>query len=109
MQKFRRARSVKGFRFFHALTPCPTGWRFDPGMTVRVGRLAVETGVFPLYEVEAGRRYRLTHQPKFLPVNDYLDAQGRFKHLTPEMKKLIQRNIEEEWEILMNRFRESES
>jgi pyruvate/2-oxoacid:ferredoxin oxidoreductase beta subunit len=109
MEKFRHARVIKGFRFFHALSPCATGWRFEPELTVHIGRLAVETGLFPLYEVEDGRRYRLTHQPRHLPVKDYLDAQGRFKHLTTEMKEHIQRNVEEEWALLMKRIKESEN
>ncbi|MBW2145504.1 MAG: pyruvate synthase subunit beta [Deltaproteobacteria bacterium] len=109
MAKFQRARNIKGFRFFHALSPCPTGWRHDPGLTIHMGRMAVETGIFPLYEVEGGRRYRLTYTPKHLPVKEYLDGQGRFTHLTPDMKIQIQRNVEEEWAFLMKRFAESES
>jgi pyruvate/2-oxoacid:ferredoxin oxidoreductase beta subunit len=109
MEKFRRARTIKGFRFFHALSPCPTGWRYDPALTVHISRMAVEAAIFPLYEVEAGRRYRLTHQPKHLPVKEYLDAQGRFRHLTAEMKEWIQQNVNEEWGFLMKRFMDSEN
>ena len=109
MDKFRRAQGMKGFRFFHALSPCPTGWRYDPEYTIRMGRLAVETAVFPLYEIRGVNRYRLTHQPKHLPVSEYLEAQGRFKHLTPEMKELIQRTVKEEWTRLMKRVKESEN
>jgi pyruvate ferredoxin oxidoreductase beta subunit len=81
MNKVRKALSMDGPTFLHVMAPCMRGWRFDSSRTVRMARLAVETRVFPLYEVERGV-YRITFpvtSPK--PVEEYLKAQGRFSHL----------------------------
>ena len=73
--------ATPGPAYIHVLSVCPTGWRSATDLSVRMGRLAVETGVFPLYEVVDGR-YRLTVEvPKIRPVKDYLKPQGRFRHL----------------------------
>jgi len=71
---------------------------------IKLGRLAVETGVFPLYEVENGK-YRITQEiPKKLrPVQDYLELQGRFRHLTPDDMALVQARVDREWRKLMNK------
>jgi pyruvate ferredoxin oxidoreductase beta subunit len=81
MNKVRKALSIDGPTFLHVMAPCMRGWRFDSSRTIRMARLAVETRVFPLYEVERGV-YRITFpvtSPK--PVEEYLKAQGRFSHL----------------------------
>jgi pyruvate/2-oxoacid:ferredoxin oxidoreductase beta subunit len=65
--------------------------------------LAVETNVFPLYEVEDGRRYILNHEPRCLPVEAYLMKQGRFKHLSQEQIRQIQTDVDEEWKKLKHR------
>jgi pyruvate ferredoxin oxidoreductase beta subunit len=69
-------------------------------LAIRYGRLAAETGVFPLYEVERGK-YRMTIDfPKLRPVQDYLQGQGRFRHLTPELVERIQKRVSEEYKAL---------
>jgi pyruvate ferredoxin oxidoreductase beta subunit len=81
MTKVRKALSKDGPTFLHVLAPCTRGWRYDASRTVKMAKLAVDTRVFPLYEVEDGV-YRLTvpvTSPK--PVEDYFKAQGRFSHL----------------------------
>ncbi len=81
MNKVRKALSTDGPTFIQVMAPCTRGWRFDSARTVRLSRLAVETRVFPLYEVEGGS-YRLTvpvTSPK--PVEEYLKTQGRYSHL----------------------------
>ena len=80
-RKIEHAKSLKGPRLIIALSPCPTGWEFDPAQTVEIGRLAVKTGLWPLKEYEAGRvtHTKLPH-PR-LPVEEYLAKQGRFAHL----------------------------
>jgi pyruvate ferredoxin oxidoreductase beta subunit len=81
MTKVRKALAKDGPTFIHVIAPCTRGWRFDMAKTVKMARLAVETRVFPLYEVEDGV-YRITvpiQSPK--PVEDYLKVQGRFSHL----------------------------
>jgi pyruvate ferredoxin oxidoreductase beta subunit len=64
-----------------ALSPCPTGWDFDPKETVEIGRLAVKTGVWPLKEYVDGRVIHNRIPNPRLPVEEYLRTQGRFAHL----------------------------
>ncbi len=81
-QKVRRAKSSKGFRFLHIIVPCPTGWLYATKDSIRLGRLAVLSRVFPLYEVFDGKRYRLTAMGEKVPVSEYLKPQGRFEGLS---------------------------
>jgi pyruvate/2-oxoacid:ferredoxin oxidoreductase beta subunit len=100
--KIRKAKGIKGSRFLHLLSPCQPGWRAESKDTVKLSRLAVETRIFPLYEVENGEIWRLNYEPKkFTPVEEYLKLQGRFSHLAPEDTKFIQKNVEEEWVKLL--------
>jgi 2-oxoisovalerate ferredoxin oxidoreductase beta subunit len=93
VKKVMKAREVRGFRFIHAFSPCPPGWKMNPMKAVEVARLAVDTNVFPLYEIERGR-LRMTKKGKGLPVRDYLKLQGRFSHLTDEEVQSIQEVID---------------
>ncbi|MEM3716575.1 MAG: thiamine pyrophosphate-dependent enzyme, partial [Candidatus Bathyarchaeia archaeon] len=89
--KAKRASEIRGFRYIHILTPCPTGWRFPAEKTVEVARLAVQTGYFPLFEIENGRKFRFTVEPlqKPKPIIEFLRLQGRFAHLKEaEIKRL---------------------
>jgi pyruvate/2-oxoacid:ferredoxin oxidoreductase beta subunit len=106
VEKMKRAAGIKGFRFFHILAPCPTGWRTPPELTVKLSRLAVETRVFPLYEIINGRDYALSQDPAQRPVQDYLKLQGRFKHLTKDELAAIQDRIDDGWQRLSARFRD---
>jgi pyruvate ferredoxin oxidoreductase beta subunit len=100
MDKVKKGLAVNGPAYVHVLSVCPTGWRSTPDLSVRLGRLAVETGVFPLYEVEDGK-YRLTLDPSPLrPVEDYLSIQGRFRHLSAGMVKQIQERVIKDFELL---------
>ena len=75
-------------------------FRLAPELSVRLGRLAVQTGVFPLYEVENGK-YKITVEPApFRPVQDYFKLQGRFRHLSPDDVKSIQERVIREYEAL---------
>jgi pyruvate ferredoxin oxidoreductase beta subunit len=69
-------------------------------LSVRLGRLAVETGVFPLYEVERGKYKMSLDFPKVRPIQDYLQGQGRFRHLTPDLIEKIQARVLEEYKSL---------
>jgi len=108
MNKVKKARSIQGPTYIHCLSVCPTGWRAKSEECIKLGRLAVETGVFPLYEVENGV-YRLTvEMPDPLrPVTDYIKAQGRFRHLTPDEIRDIQRRVNLEYRKLMNKVEHS--
>ena len=100
MDKVKKGLETNGPAYVHILSVCPTGWRCLPELSVRMGRLAVETGIFPLYEVENGR-YKLSFGfPKLRPVDDYLKLQGRFKHLSPDEIKKIQTRVTEEYRKL---------
>jgi pyruvate ferredoxin oxidoreductase beta subunit len=100
IQKIEKAAAKHGPAYVHILSVCPTGWRIPPDRAIWIGRLAVETGVFPLYEVEDGK-YKITHQVDELrPVEDYLKPQGRFRHLTPEMIETIQKRVRQDYNDL---------
>jgi pyruvate ferredoxin oxidoreductase beta subunit len=93
MAKVEKGADIQGPAYIQILSPCPTGWRFATDLSVRMGRLAVETGIFPLYEVEDGR-YKLSLDfPQLRPVADYLKLQGRFRHLSEDLIKKIQQRV----------------
>ena len=96
MNKVKKAIETPGPAYLHCLSACPTGWRCAPNLTIEVGRLAVETGVFPLYEVINGR-YKINYPHRRLkPVKQYLEMQGRFRHLTDEYIEIIQKRVSKE-------------
>ena len=101
--KMKKAKKIKGTRFFHILVPCSTGWKFSPELSIKMARLAVETKIFPLYEVEKGVRYTINKVPKGISVKEYLKLQGRFKHLKEKDIRFIQKMVDKEWERLMDR------
>ncbi len=97
MAKVEKAAATPGPAYVHILSVCPTGWRCPGDLTVRIGRLAVETGMFPLYEVEDGKYKLSLDLPKLRPVQDYLKLQGRFRHLSEEIIAEIQRRVDKEY------------
>jgi len=101
MEKIRKAKEIKGTKFIHTLTPCATGWRMAENLSAKAAQLAVETRLFPLYEMIDGKEYRITHEPKGMPVADYLKIQGRYKHFTPDDIARLQREVDEDWAELM--------
>lgn len=97
MNKVKKAMKVEGPAYIHILSVCPTGWRLPSDLTIKAGRLAVETGVFPLYEIEADK-YTLNFDfPQLRPVEDYLKLQGRFRHLSKEVVAQIQERVKAEY------------
>jgi pyruvate ferredoxin oxidoreductase beta subunit len=108
MNKVKKARQVKGPAYIQCLSVCPTGWRCGSEVCIKMGRLAVETGVFPLYEVENGK-YRMTMDmpKKRRPVEDYIKLQGRFRHLRPDQIKSIQKRVDMEYRLLENKVEHS--
>jgi pyruvate ferredoxin oxidoreductase beta subunit len=79
--KVRRAMEFRGARYLHILVPCPLGWGSASSDTVRLARLAKETGLFPVYEAEHGEIVSVSPIRKRVPVEDYLRPQGRYAHL----------------------------
>ncbi len=108
LAKVKKAKSIKGTRFLHLLSPCPPGWKTSNEETITFARKAVEARVFPLYEVEGGVKYTINHKPaERYPVSEYLRNQGRFKHLTSEDVKGIQEGIDQNWEALLKKERDT--
>jgi pyruvate ferredoxin oxidoreductase beta subunit len=100
IEKVKKARATQGPSYIHILSVCPTGWRIPTELAIRYGRLGVQTGIFPLYEVVNGK-YRMTFNAEPLrPVGDYLKGQGRFRHLTPDTIADIQKQVTTDWEAL---------
>ncbi|MEM4717953.1 MAG: 3-methyl-2-oxobutanoate dehydrogenase subunit beta [Desulfurococcaceae archaeon] len=101
--KLQRARQISGFRFIHIHAPCPPGWRFDPQYTVRVAKLAVETGLWVLYEYHDGKltisgpSRPYIDPSKRKPIEEYLKLQGRFRTINEELINEIKKQVEENW------------
>lgn len=96
--KINYGKTVYGFKLLIIQTPCPVGWRFDSAKTIEIARLSVQTGMWPLYEILDGKKFRLNFKPRKLkPVTDYLNIQARFRHLTEEETAQIQEEIDERW------------
>ena len=103
IRKFEKAKTIRGgSRFLHVLAPCPTGWRIESELTVKIARLAVQTNVFPLYEVDGGVKYTLNFKGE-RGVVDYLAVQGRFKHLSASDFARIQEMVDNEWKLLLKK------
>lgn len=96
IQKVEKAAKMKGPAYVHILSVCPTGWRIPTEKAIWIGRLAVETGVFPLYEVTNGK-YKISMESELRPVEEYLKPQGRFRHLTSEMIAEIQEKVKTDY------------
>ncbi len=102
-EKIEKARKAKGPAYIHMYACCPTGWRMAPELAVSIGRLAVQTGVFPLYEIDRGALRLTLPTPQLRPVQDYLKPQGRFRHLGSEVVAEIQARVEEDYRKLERR------
>ena len=103
LRKAQKAKNMKGSRFLHIYASCPTGWRIPSEMSVKIARMAVQTNIFPLYEVEEGLRYTINYRPKEYLVREYFRLQGRFKHLTEKDLDQIQQMVNEDWELLLRK------
>jgi len=104
MDKVAKGIAIQGPAYIHILSVCPTGWRSATDLTIRIGSLAVETGIFPLYEIEGGKYKLSVDLPKLRPVTDYLKLQGRFRHLSEETIEKIQHRVEEEYAKLIEKI-----
>ena len=97
LRKVEKARSIRGFRLITLLVPCLDGWGVPEDQGIGLTRLAVESGVFPLYEVEDGHRYTLSGPGKTRPVRDYLEVQRRYRDLDEDAVETLQREVDEGW------------
>ncbi|MEJ5299741.1 MAG: thiamine pyrophosphate-dependent enzyme [Thermodesulforhabdaceae bacterium] len=108
-EKLSKAKNIRGTRFIHLYVPCPPGWGFPTNKTVEIGRIAVETGVVVLFEIEdgklrlTGRSLTMARSGRKRPVDEYLKLQGRFKKMTPEQIASFQKDVDERWEQYLRR------
>jgi pyruvate/2-oxoacid:ferredoxin oxidoreductase beta subunit len=100
MAKFKKAKEIKGTRFIHVLCSCTVGWKIESEKSVETMRLAVDSKIFPIYEIFNGEKTVVNVEPKGIPVKEYLSGQGRFKHLTDAQIEDIQKHVDHEWELL---------
>jgi len=98
---------MRGFRLLTLLVPCLDGWGVPDDQGLAVARLAVETGVFPLYEVEDGLRYTVNGPAKTRPVRAYLQAQRRYAGLAEAQVDELQREVDAGWARLVSKTRPS--
>ena len=101
--KFAKAKTLKGPRLFICLSPCPTGWGFDPKETHLIAKLAVDTGIFPLKEYVDEQVIHTRVPRKRIPVENYLERQKRFRHLflpkrQDKILQKIQDGVDHYWE-----------
>jgi pyruvate/2-oxoacid:ferredoxin oxidoreductase beta subunit len=101
LAKVRRAREIRGMRFLHVLSPCPPGWKYPDDQTIEMARVAVQTRVFPLVEVEDGVRWRFTVDHAGDPVAPYVRSQNRFRHVDDESLLRIQEDVDARWAYLV--------
>jgi pyruvate/2-oxoacid:ferredoxin oxidoreductase beta subunit len=103
VRKVQKAKGLKGSRFIHIYASCPTGWRIPSEMSVKIARMAVQTNIIPLYEVENGIKYTINYKPKEYLVREYFKLQGRFRYLTDRDLDQIQEMVNEDWELLLRK------
>ena len=96
MEKVAKAKAMQGTKVIHVMAPCPTGWGYPAEKTIEIGRMAVECGLWYLAEYEDGR-FTIQEPKQFKPVEDYLKAQKRFKHLREEDYERIRGYRDAEW------------
>lgn len=98
--KVKKALSVDGPSFVQIFAPCPPGWKHPSEQTIEIARIAIKTGVTPIYEIENGV-LKLNKTDDKRSVEEYLKLQGRFKHLTQEHIKQIQKYVDERYDFLL--------
>jgi pyruvate/2-oxoacid:ferredoxin oxidoreductase beta subunit len=103
VRKVKKAKAIRGSKFLHIYASCPTGWRIPSEMSIKIARMAVQTNIFPLYEVENGVNYTINYKPKEYLVREYFKLQGRFRHLKDADLDQIQEMVNEDWGLLLRK------
>jgi pyruvate ferredoxin oxidoreductase beta subunit len=101
MEKIKKALKVTGTAFISVLTPCPTGWLFKPELTANLGNLAVETGFYPLYEIENGTLQLTKRVAQLKPISEYFKLQQRYLAFPTDWIALLQEVVTEEYKTLL--------
>ncbi len=98
IRKVKIAQEVKGFRFLYVLSPCIPNWKIEPALSIKLARLAVQTGVFPLYEVFNRNEYHITEKTdELVPIEEYLDPQKRFARASKESIEEFKNQVLGNW------------
>ena len=109
-EKFKNAMKIHGPKYLHILAPCPPGWGYNPKDSIEIGRLAVQTGFWPLYEVINGKFILSKDSSKYLdtnkrkPIIEYLKTQKRFKNISDEDIEIHKSYIEDQWKQIQKRI-----
>ncbi len=109
-EKFQKAREIKGSKYIHILSACPPGWGYDPKDTIKLGKLANDTGFWPLYEVINGKLIVSKDSKKYLdpskrkPIEDYFKAQKRFNNISQDDIEVYRRYIDDLWNDFKRRI-----
>jgi len=108
--KFKNAMRIKGPKYIHILAPCPPGWGYNPKDSIKIGRLAVQTGFWPLYEVIEGKFILSKNSSNCLdskkrkPIIEYLNTQKRFKSISDDDIERHRSYIEDQWKQIQKRI-----
>jgi pyruvate ferredoxin oxidoreductase beta subunit len=108
--KFKNAKGIYGPKYLHILAPCPPGWGYNPKDSIEIGRLAVQTGFWPLYEVINGKFILSKDSKRFLdptkrkPIEEYLKIQKRFRTISDSQIENYRQYISDLWETIKERI-----
>ncbi len=108
--KAKKAKSIQGTKYIHTLAPCAPGWRFPAELTIEIGRTAVQTGMWVLYEIEngvltlSGPSKKLLDKEKRKPIEEYIKLQGRFRKISDDEIKQLQAWVDNQWVSLQHRL-----
>ncbi|MFW9945236.1 MAG: thiamine pyrophosphate-dependent enzyme [Candidatus Odinarchaeota archaeon] len=111
-EKFQRAKEISGSKYIHILAPCPPGWGYEPKDSIEIGRLAVQTGFWPLYEIIERKFILSKDSRKFLdaskrkPIEEYFNLQKRFRKISKEEIENYKRYINDLWNEIEQRLEE---
>lgn len=98
--KLKKSFEFDGPSYIQVFSPCPTGWKHPTDQSIEIAKLAFNTNIYPLYEIEDGV-LKISRRPaKFVEVEEYLSRQGRFKHLNKEEISDVQKHVNDNWERL---------
>jgi pyruvate/2-oxoacid:ferredoxin oxidoreductase beta subunit len=103
LRKVRTAQRMRGLRFLHILSPCPPGWKYPDDRTIEISRMAVRNRVFPLLEVFDGTDWQVTEGEPAEPIDEYVRAQARFRHIDDDGIAALQADVDARWRLLQQR------